>query len=154
MTDQLQQVFVTELTANDLTRKEVLGAVRFGPTGEAYKYIRYNAGAGSVAAVANETVVWHGDNGLDGHEVTMDITDGVICAGMLLAVLTDDYYGWIQTKGYVTLNSALTAGADGNALTSLGAGDGTLDVSGLVTDPVVATAIDHSAKKVILDCAL
>lgn len=154
MTEQLQQIFQTELTANDSSAKEELGAVRFGPTGEAYKYVRYNAGTGAVAAVANETVVWHGDDGRDDMEVTMDITDGVICAGMLLAVLTDDYYGWIQTKGYVTLNTALAGGADGNALTSLGATDGTLDVSALVTDAIAGVAIDVTAKKVLLDCPL
>ena len=57
-----------------------------------------------------------------------------------------------QTKGVATLTTALTAGADGNALTAVGAGDGTLDVSALVTDFICAVAIDASAKIVMLTC--
>jgi hypothetical protein len=146
-----QKVFVTELTANDSSAKEVLGTLRWEGA-KCYKYIKFSAGSGAVAAVANECVVYHGDDGMDDVEVTMDVTDGTITAGVLQAVLTATYYGWIQIKGYATLNSALTAGADNNALTSVGAGDGTLDVSAAVTDFVSAVAIDASAKKVLLDC--
>jgi len=47
------------------------------------------------------------------------------------------------------LTIALTAGADGNALTAVGAGDGTLDVSAAVTDAVCAYAGDHSDNEII-----
>ena len=50
------------------------------------------------------------------------------------------------------LTTALTAGADGNALTAVGATDGTIDVSALVTDFICAVAIDASAKIVFLTC--
>ena len=59
-------------------------------------------------------------------------------------------YGWVQIKGTATITPALTAGADGNALTPVGATDGTLDVSALVTDAICAYAIDASAK--IIKC--
>jgi hypothetical protein len=72
-------------------------------------------------------------------------------AGVLQAVIATGEYGWVQTKGPATLTTALTAGADGNALTAVGATDGTLDVSALVTDAVVAYAIDASAKIVMCD---
>jgi hypothetical protein len=45
----------------------------------------------------------------------------------------------------------LTAGADGDPLTPAGATDGTLDVSGAVTDHVCAYAGDISDKEIICD---
>jgi hypothetical protein len=67
------------------------------------------------------------------------------------SVPADLEYCWIQIKGPATLNTALTAGADGNALTAVGSSDGALDVSALVTDSVVAYAVDASAKIVLCD---
>ena len=63
--------------------------------------------------------------------------------------MTDGTYGWIQISGPATLTIALTAGADGNALTAVGTADGALDVSGAVTDAVVAFADDISAKEIV-----
>ena len=87
-------------------------------------------------------------------EVTMDVTDsGGVGAGVFQAVIADGGYGWLQTRGVATLTTALTAGADGNALTAVGAGaDGTLDVSAAVTDFICAVAIDADAKIVMLMC--
>ena len=70
-------------------------------------------------------------------------------AGIIQSLLTDGTFGWIQISGPATLSIALTAGADGDALTAVGAGDGTLDVSGLVTDFVCAVADDISAKEIV-----
>ena len=50
------------------------------------------------------------------------------------------------------LTTALTAGADGNALTPVGSTDGTLDVSAAVTDHIAAIAVDASAKIVFVTC--
>lgn len=139
----------------DTTPQFQLGAVGQTSDGKKYKYVQYNAGAGSVAAVAGNVVYYYGASGASAGDttiVTMDITDSVgVGAGVLQAVITDDGYGWIQITGPATLTTALTAGADGNALTAIGATDGTLDVSALVTDAVVAYAIDASAK--IIMCA-
>ena len=63
--------------------------------------------------------------------------------------MTDGQFGWFQIKGVATLTIALTAGADGNALTAVGADDGTLDVSGAVTDCVCAFAGDASDNEII-----
>jgi hypothetical protein len=67
------------------------------------------------------------------------------------SVPADGEYCWLQIKGPATLTTALTAGADGDALTAIGTTDGTLDVSALVTDAIVAYAIDASAKIVMCD---
>jgi type 1 fimbria pilin len=83
----------------------------------------------------------------------MDLSDSAgVGAGVFQAVIADQGYGWIQTAGVATLTTALTAGADGNALTPVGSTDGTVDVSALVTDHICAIAIDASAKIVMLTC--
>jgi hypothetical protein len=73
---------------------------------------------------------------------------------MLMSAPAAGEYCWIQVQGPATLTTALTAGADGNALTPVGATDGTLDVSNAVTDHVCAIAVDASAKKVLITCSL
>lgn len=132
-----------------------LGTVGRKSDGKSYKYVKYNDGVGNVAAVAGNVVYYYGvsgdavTGGYENNEVTMDLTDGYLGAGVLQAVIADGGYGWIQIRGPATLTTALTAGADGNALTHVGTTDGTLDVSALVTDPIVAFATDISAKKVV-----
>jgi hypothetical protein len=138
------------LSANDATPQFEAGSVGRTDDGKLYKYVQYNVGAGSVAAVAGNVAFYYAVSGTSAGQttiVTSDVTDsGGIGAGVLQAALTDDYYGWVQIKGVATLTTALTAGSDGNALTAVGAGDGTLDVSAAVTDAVVAYAVDASAK--------
>jgi hypothetical protein len=83
-------------------------------------------------------------------KVTSDLSDSIeIGAGVIQAVMTDGQYGWFQVSGVATLTIALTAGADGDPLTPTGAADGTLDVSGAVTDNVCAIAGDISDKEII-----
>lgn len=128
-------------------------------TGYLYKYVKFNNGAGNVASVAGNFAYYYAVSGASAGEyteVTMDLTDTAgIGAGVFQAVIADGGYGWIQITGYAVLTTALTAGADGNALTPVGAGaDGTLDVSALVTDHICAIAIDASEKKVFLTCPL
>lgn len=145
------------LTANDADPKFQLGTVYRASNGKKYKYLQFNNGAGNVAAVAGNVGYYYAVSGASAGEstiATMDLTDTAgVTAGVFQAVLTDQYYGWFQITGVATLTTALTAGADGNALTAVGAGaDGTLDVSALVTDHIAAIALDASAKIVLLTC--
>ena len=124
--------------------------------GKIYKFVKFNNGVGNVAAVAGNVCYYYAVSGTSAGqttEVTMDLTDsGGIGAGVFQSVPADGEYCWIQIKGPATITTALTAGADGNALTAVGAGaDGTLDVSALVTDAVVAYAIDADAKIIFCD---
>jgi hypothetical protein len=121
-----------------------------------YKYIKYDTGGGSVAAVADQVAYYYTLDGYKNHTVTSDLSDSVeIGAGVLQSAPGDGEYGWIQIKGPATLNLALTAGADGDPLTPTGAGaDGTLDVSAAVTDNVCAIAGDISDKEVVCDFPL
>jgi len=121
-----------------------------------YKYIKYDTGGGSVAAVASQVAYYYTLDGYKNHTVTSDLSDSVeIGAGVLQSAPGDGEYGWIQIKGPATLALALTAGADGDPLTPTGAGaDGTLDVSAAVTDNVCAIAGDISDKEVVCDFPL
>lgn len=138
------------LTANDSTPMFTPGLVVEMQTGKKYKYVQYNQGAGAVAAVAGNVCYYYAPSGASAGAttvVTSDLSDSAnVGAGVLQAVLTNGYYGWIQVTGTATITPALTAGADGNALTAVGATDGTLDVSALVTDHICAVAVDASAK--------
>ena len=139
----------------DTTPQFKLGAVGQTSDGNLYKYVQYETGAGSVAAVAGNVCYYYAPAGVSAGSttvVTSDLSDSAgLGAGVLQAVLADGEYGWIQIRGRATITPALTAGADGNALTAVGATDGTLDVSALVSDSIVAYAVDASAK--IILCA-
>lgn len=146
-----------DLTANDENPEFTPGVKFEDQDGKTYRYYQFDNGAGNVAAVAGNVAYFYAPSGASAGAttvVTMDLSDSAgVCAGVFQAVLTDQYYGWFQTGGMATLTTALTAGADGNALTGVGSTDGTLDVSALVTDPIAAIAIDASAKivKLVMD---
>jgi hypothetical protein len=142
-----------DLTAVDSTAKFAPGCIGRTEDGKLYKYVQYETAAGNVAAVAGNVCYYFAPSGASAGAttvVTSDLSDSAgLGAGVLQAVITDGAYGWIQIKGAATITPALTAGADGNALTAVGATDGTLDVSALVTDAVVAYAVDASAKIIL-----
>lgn len=126
--------------------------------GKKYKLYKFNNGAGNVAAVVGNFAYIYAVSGTSAGqttEVTMDLTDTQgVGAGVFQSVPADGEYCWLQVTGPATLTTALTAGADGNALTPTGAGaDGTLDVSAAVTDSICAHCIDADAKIVMLCCA-
>jgi hypothetical protein len=143
-------------TYSDLTQGNTpsVGEVFRAPQGKAYKFVQYNGGAGSVAAVAGNIAYYYAPSGASAGSdtvVTSDLSDSAnLGAGVLMSAPASGQYCWIQIKGTATITPALTAGGDGQALTAVGATDGTLDVSALVTDAVVAYAIDASAK--IIKC--
>lgn len=149
-------VSLTAVRTSDEGPQFKLGTVFRGYDGKQYKYVQFNNGVGNVASVAGNFAYYYAVSGASAGQtdiVTMDVTDsGGVGAGVFQAVIADSGYGWIQTRGPATLTTALTAGADGNALTAVGATDGTIDVSALVTDFICAVAIDASAKIVMLTC--
>lgn len=131
------------------------GTVADGHDGKRYKYVQYNSAAGAVAAVQGNVAYYFAPGGASAGAttvVTSDLSDSAnLGAGVLMSAIPNGSYGWIQIKGPATITPALTAGADGQALTAAGATDGTLDVSAAVTDAVVAYAIDASAKIIMCD---
>lgn len=123
--------------------------------GKVYKFVLFSDGTGNVAAVAGNMVYYVAQTGAETFTVTSDLSDSSgVGAGMLMSAPADGEYCWIQVAGPATLTTALTAGADGNALTAVGATDGTLDVSFAVTDHICAIALDALARKVMLTCPI
>lgn len=148
--------FLTALTetwaSTEDLKKDKLGDIRIEGN-KKYKCVQYNDGSGPVALAVGD-VVFYSD--YENNIVTPDLTDVVGCAaGVSMAALStvtnDGDRFWIQISGVATLAVDVAAGAVGNALTHVGAADKTLDVSALVTDPVVAYLIDDtaSAQKII-----
>lgn len=153
-----KQSFVTALTetwtAAEDPKKDRLGDIRI-EGGKKYKCVQFDDGTANLGLLVNH-VVYYLNYGT--HTVTRDQSDTVGCgAGIVMcSVLNAGNNGtrfWIQIKGIATLAVNVTAGAVSNALTHVGAGDGTLDVSAAVTDPVVATLIDTTSgsQKIICD---
>jgi len=143
-----------DITAVSATPEFKLGTVikDIGANGpeKCYKYVQYNAGVGVVAAVSGQIAYYYLASGYNDSKVTSDVSDSVnLGAGVLNSAPADGEYCWVQVSGSATLSIALTAGADGNALTAVGATDGTLDVSALVTDAVCAYADDISLKEIV-----
>ena len=146
--------YIIGMNVSDVTtdRQFVLGSIGQTFDGKLYKYIVYDAATAAAAGVAGEVAYYVAATGYAANAVTSDLSDSdKVGAGVIQATMADASYGWVQIKGQATLTIALTAGADGNALTAVGAGDGTLDVSGAVTDAVVAYAGDASAKIILCD---
>jgi hypothetical protein len=129
-----------------------LGDVFWGDGGKVYKFVQYDTGAGSVAAVSGNVAYYYTLDGYKNNQVTSDQSDSIeLGAGVLQSAPADGEYCWVQIKGAATLTTALTAGSDGDALTPTGAGDGTLDVSAAATDHVCAYAGDASDKEIVCD---
>lgn len=85
-----------------------LGAIRHEVTGEdsgtyTYRYVIFDNGAGNIAA-ASGAVAYRGKTQADFWEVTTDVSDvdSAFACGVFQSVLTDAYYGWVLTKGYIT----------------------------------------------------
>lgn len=131
-----------------------LGDIFIGDDGKRYRFVLFNNGAGDVAAAAGNFAYVYAPSGASAGAtttVTSDLSDSAgVGAGVFMAAPADGEYCWVQISGFATLTTALTAGADGNALTPVGATDGTLDVPTAVTDHICAIAIDATAKIVLL----
>lgn len=132
-----------------------VGSIFTDPTGKLFRFVQYNAGAGSVAAVAGNVAYIYAPSGASTGTttvVTSDLSDSAeVGAGVLQSAPASGEYCWVQVKGEATITPALTAGADGDPLTPTGATDGTLDVASAVTDSICAVAIDASAKVIMCD---
>ena len=157
----MSQLIGADITATyDSTQLMLQGPANVGDhyeasDGKVYKFVQYDTGAGAVAAVSGNVCYYYAPSGTSAGAttvVTSDLSDSAnLGAGVLQSAPADREYCWVQIKGPATLTTALTAGADGNALTAVGSTDGTLDVSAAVTDAVVAYAVDASAKIVMCD---
>lgn len=126
-----------------------------------YKFVLYDEGTGALDLAAGDVVYYVDDTGYGASTVTADVSDSTgqeIGAGVAVAAVTADAsYFWIQIKGPATVAVALGgSAADGDPLTCVGAADKALTRaveadSAAVYKPVVAFAVDASAKEIICD---
>jgi hypothetical protein len=149
----LSSIDVTDVHTSAQFALGTIAALTTSQGTKRYKYVQYDTGAGSVAAVAGNVCYVYAVSGASAgqvHVVTSDLSDSAeVGAGVLQSAPTDGQYCWIQVRGQATLTTALTAGADGDPLTPTGSTDGTLDVTTASTDHICAVAIDASAKIVL-----
>lgn len=166
MPSGIKQAFASKLTDVETVQREQLGVLRFEGN-KVYKYVKIRNTTATVAAVAGDCVVYDAEDGGNNSHVVTDYTDGgsvptgagvlqAACAGTLLT----DFFGWIQIKGPATLNQTVGgSAADGDQLKA-----GTTDKAftkqlfagttpNIAADgPYVGSAIDASAKFVMLEC--
>lgn len=102
------------------------------------QYVKFDNGAGNVAAVAGNLAYWLTRNATT-YTVTMDVSDSdrnLVC-GVFLNVLTDGRYGFIQIAGrHATVKTNADDDiAKGDAIIGSAAGDGTCDSTAQDTAP-------------------
>jgi hypothetical protein len=141
--------FTGPVTRKDASELYALGTLRC-ESGIWYKYVKYDTGAGPIAAVLGNICYYYTLDGYKLNTVTSDLSDSIeLGAGVLMAAPGDGEYCWIQLTGHYLVTTALTAGADGDPLTPTGSTDGTLDLATAITDHICAYAGDISDKEII-----
>lgn len=105
----LAQVKVS-LTSNEATAKEQLGKIYYdGSNDKAYKYVQFKD-----AATAGQLVEFTSTSGTLVSPVKSAAV-GRVAAGVALASMTDEYFGWIQIRGNnsaVKADGGVTAGKE------------------------------------------
>lgn len=131
-----KSVFKTQLTANDATAQEELGAIR-QESGKFYKYVQ-----AVDLALANGDAVEIGSTAVD-YKVTQDRAGGSsigrVPAGVAIGTITANYYGWIQIKGVHTSVKSDGSVSKGEAVVPHASTNGTVD-SAAVGSTVAITA--------------
>lgn len=109
------------LTEGDTSRPRL--GFRKALGGKIYKFVQYKVnrfGREAVAAKSPTTTPRAALPAGSTTAVTSDLSDSAgLGAGVLQSAPANDEYCWIKIKGHATLALALTAGADGNALTAV-----------------------------------
>ncbi|AZO51255.1 hypothetical protein [Mesorhizobium sp. M4B.F.Ca.ET.058.02.1.1] len=153
--DVTQTYSAAQLTGANSGKAPKVGDLYESYDSKTYRFVKYNQGAGAIAAVAGNAVGFYAPGGTSTgvtNEVTSDVSDTAANgAGVLAGAPGNGEYGWIQVKGVATLTTALVSGASGQALVLSATTDGTLKVAAAVTDTVCAYAI-LAASKIIM-CA-
>lgn len=115
----LTQIFQTKLTEVTTVQKDTLGAIRLEGN-SVYKYCKIKNVTATVAGVAGTLCAYGAATGYGTHTVVIDMTDadaqpsgaGALC-GTVAGVAGTEYFGWVQIKGPVTLDTAITNGTAG-----------------------------------------
>lgn len=153
-------VFQQPLTEKSTVKRCPLGTLR-REGNRWYKYVQFTTGTAAVNVAAGDILFY---KSVDGNTVVGDLTDiqANMAAGVAQVALTGgtaaassndvNAYIWVQIKGLAAIETDVVAGSAGNALTTVGAADKTLDVSALVTDPIFATLVVATAGAQVIQC--
>jgi hypothetical protein len=153
----MKQVFITKLTDVSLTDKEGIGTIR-QEGGCWYKYVMIKNHTATVAGAAGTLVGYYATTGFGAHRVVVDLSDadtipvpaGALC-GTVTGTLDVAYYGWVQTCGPVTLDTAVTSAAAGkNFIMSTTDKTGTVATNGVNMNAGVCL---NGTTGVVLMCA-
>ena len=94
---------------NDSTQKAPLG-ILYRHKGAVYRYVKFDNGRSDVAAVAGGVLHWEALDPANGiFTATSEYADGLgksCLAGIILCVVTNGYYTWIQVGGKVNAKVA------------------------------------------------
>ena len=150
-----------DVTVVDSDQEYQLGQIYMADDGKIYKYVKYDDGTANLDLASGDVVYYVDDTGYGASTVSADVSDASgqeIGAGVAQAAVTADAsYFWVQIKGFATLSTTIGGSAgDGDPLTATGAADKALTKaaesdSAAVYKPVVAFAVDASAKEIICD---
>jgi hypothetical protein len=154
-----KSVFITRLTDVDLTDKEGVGSIR-QEGNKWYKYVKVLNETATVAGAAGSLVSYDAATGYTTNTVVIDQTDADATtpfgAGALLATVTGTagtaYYCWMQVKGNIVLDTAVTSAAAGKQFIM-----SATDKTGTVATNGVAHAMGvsyNTTTGVVLDCPL
>ena len=121
LTRQLDKPILQALTSTGVaTALHEPGYTVTADDGRVFKYVNFDSSG--VAAVAGAPAVYALTTTDDTFVVTADVSDATLVpCGAFLSILTDTYYGWIQTSGFIK-DCPVTdgAGADVGANDPLG----------------------------------
>jgi len=159
-----QRAWHDELTDTGSKLLYPLGTQRWDKNAlKRYRYVEYDNGD-AIAAVVGKCVGYTSASlGAGTWLVTPDISamDGssgakAVGAGVMLSVIADGEYGWIQVEGISdALAQDLTAGAVGDECTAVGASDGEFDVvaTGYIGAPCgIILDVTGSANIIFIQC--
>lgn len=154
-------IIIDPTKAASTTPEFSAGQIGMTSNGKVYKYVKYAEGTGALDLAVGDVCYYVDDTGYGTSTVTADVSDATgqeIGAGVTpVAVTVTGSYFWIQIKGAATTAVALGGSAgDGDPLTCVGAADKALTKAAesdtaAVYKPVVAFAVDASAKEIICD---
>lgn len=115
--------------------------------GREFKYVRFSSS--EVAAIAGAPCAFAQSSDDNEFIVTADVSDGgEVGIGCFLSVLTDTYYGWIQTAGFVKDVPCSGSQAETTAGDELYATDGVWKIGVVGDNHIAAVAIEASSSAI------
>ena len=115
--------------------------------GREFKYVQFDSS--DVPAIAGAPCAFAQTTSDNGFVVTADVSDGADAAiGCFLSILTDAYFGWIQTAGFVKDVPCSGSQAETTAGDELYGTDGVWKTGVVGTNHIAAVAVENSSSAI------